>query len=272
MGSTARHLEHNPFWTAQGRLEEHPHYNVMTTAAYGELEWILDGELGRHRNEAKQIIWDGQLIDTITITTNTTQTEIWHQTDLQDTSWISSTQNATTRPRHQSHFAQTPTDSDLNWTWTTFWNSSARDTASERHNNAVTSLSSKHWGVTEHSTFRYCWAGRSTLYWNTSPKTTTAIDCPTPTICNLATSIATARQPLQLGTSAAMHCNSAMCHLGVPWTQQPQQLGAGLNLLLQSPRCNHCATAILQSLCNFACWLVGFTPLAWDLCLCDSNS
>ena len=129
----------------------HPHYNTTTAATHGELEWILE----RDRNGATELIWDDGVI-----TTTTTQTENLNQTDLQDINRISST---------QSNFAQTPTDSDLNWTWTTFWNSSARITASERHNNAVTSLSSKHWGVTEHSTFRYCWAGRSTLNWNTSP-------------------------------------------------------------------------------------------------------
>jgi hypothetical protein len=160
----------------------HPHYNTTTAATHGELEWILE----RDRNGATELIWDDGVI-----TTTTTQTENLNQTDLQDINRISST---------QSNFAQTPTDSDLNWTWTTFWNSSARITASERHNNAVTSLSSKHWGVTEHSTFRYCWAGRSTLNWNTSP-TNNHCNC---TTCNHHT--ATIAHAIAITTSHCNHC------------------------------------------------------------------
>jgi hypothetical protein len=157
MGSTARHLEHNPFWTAQGRLEELPHYNVMTTAAYGELEWILDSKLGRHRNGAKQITWHDQL--TNTTTTTTTQNQTLDQTDLQDIDRISSSRNATTRPRLERRFAQTPNRLSLELDLDNLLElTQTHDATTDEHTNAIV-LPSKHRGVTPHNAFRYCWTG-----------------------------------------------------------------------------------------------------------------
>ena len=130
----------------------------------------------------------------------TTQTEILCQIDLQDIDRISSTRNATTRPQLHSRFAQTPYRSRLELDLDKLLDSSAMHEANEQNNNAVTSLSSKHWGVTEHSTFRHCWAGGTTLNWNTSP-TNNHCNC---TTCNHHT--ATIAHAIAITTSHCNHC------------------------------------------------------------------
>jgi len=106
--------------------------------------------------------------------------------DLQDIDRISSQRHIA--PQTQTDLHRHQTDSSLNWTWTTSW--THHDRTPQMSNATMRSKGRRVTNIrlltAEDSTFRHCWAGRSTSYWDTpgillpqqsQPTATTATEC-----------------------------------------------------------------------------------------------